>query len=341
MALFSPNIGIDLGTSNVLFYVADRGIVLREPSLVVVKSGADREVSAVGEDARIMQGRMPMGFQTMHPIQGGVVADFEMTTVMLRYFMRRALSVNRFGKPNVVLTVPSEITAMERRAVEEAVRKAGGKIAHVVESAVAAALGCGLPVYDPLGSMIVDIGAGTTEVAVVSMGSMVVSKSLRVAGNAMDEAIVGYIKQRKNMLIGERMAEDIKLDLASAMPPKDSQKALARGRDLATGLPQTMEIDSDQVYEALHEILAEIRGAISWVLERTPPELGSDVMRTGIHLTGGIAQLPGLDQYIAAEMGIPVQVARNPMECTALGTGYLASNLELLERIGKNHPLTE
>lgn len=341
MGFFSPDIGIDLGTNNVLFYVAGKGIVLREPSLVVIKSGPEREVAAVGEDARIMQGRMPQGMSAVHPIQEGVIADFDLVEIMLKYFMRRAIGANILTRPRVVLTVPAEITAMERRAVEEAVQRAGGKLAYVAESGIAAALGSGLPVYDPLGSMIVDIGGGTTEVGVISMGSQVVSKSLRLAGNAMDQAIVSYIKRESNMLIGDRMAEDIKIDLGSAMPVHDPQRAMMRGRDLITGLPQTLEIDSDQVYEALQETLREILSAIIWVLERTPPELGADVMRTGIHLTGGMSQLPGLDQFIAEGTGISVQVARNQMDCTALGAGYLASNLELLSRIGKNHPLTE
>ena len=341
MGFFSPDIGIDLGTNNVLFYVAGRGIVLREPSLVVVRGDKDREVSAVGEEARLMLGRMPAGYVAVHPVREGVIADFDMTEVMLRYFLRRAIGVNFLGKPKMVITVPSEITAMERRAVEEAVQRAGGKLSHVVDGAIAAALGCGLPVYEPLGSMIVDIGGGTTEAAVLSMGSLVVSKSLRLAGNAMDEAIVAFVKREKNMLIGDRTGEDIKIDLGSAMTTLDPQRAMVRGRDLITGLPQTLELDSDQVHEALQEPLREILSAIIWVLERTPPELGADVMRTGIHLTGGCAQLPGLDQFIAAETGIPVQVARNPLDCTVLGAGYLASNLELLSRIGKNHPLTE
>lgn len=341
MGFFSPELGIDLGTNNVLFYVASRGIVLREPTLVVVRNDASRQVSAVGEEARLMQGRMPVGYVAVHPIREGVIADFDMTEIMLRYFIKRAIGVNFIGKPKMVLTVPSEITAMERRAVEEAISRAGGKLAHVVDGAIAAAIGCGLPVYDPTGSMVVDIGGGTTEVAVVSMGSLVVSKSLRLAGNAMDEAIMSLVKREKNMLIGDKTAEDIKMDLGSAVALADPQRAMLRGRDLVTGLPQTMEIDSDQVHEALQEPLREILSAIIWVLERTPPELGADVMRTGIHLTGGCAGLPGIDQFIAAETGIPVQVARNHSDCTALGAGYLASNLELLGRIGKNHPLTE
>ncbi len=341
MGFFSPDIGIDLGTNNVLFYVAGRGIVLREPSLVVVRGDKKREVSAVGQEAQMMLGRMPAGYVPVRPIQEGVIADFDMTEIMLRYFIRRAIGVNFIGRPKMVLTIPAEITSMERRAVEEAVHRAGGRLVHVVEEAIAASIGCGLPVYEPVGSMIVDIGGGTTEVAVISMGSLVVSRSLRLAGNAMDDAVMALVKRDKNMLIGDRTSEDVKIDLGNALPLQEPQRAMLRGRDLVTGLPQTMEIDSDQVYEALQAPLRDILSAIIWVLERTPPELGADVMRTGIHLTGGAAQLPGLDQFIAAETGIPVQVARNPVDCTALGVGYLASNLELLGRIGKNHPLTE
>lgn len=341
MGFFSPEIGIDLGTNNVLMYVAGRGIVLREPSLVVVNGEKRQNVTQVGEDARMMLGRMPAGYTAVRPIRQGVIADFDMAEVMLRYFIRRAIGVNFIGRPKIVMTVPAETTAMERRALEEVVRMAGGKLAYVVEGAVAAALGCGLPVYEPMGSMIVDIGGGTTEIGVISMGSLVVSRSVRVAGDAMDEAIIEYLKKEKNLLIGDRTAEDVKIDLGNALAVKDPPRAMVRGRDLVTGLPQTIELDSDQVHEALQEPLREILSAIIWVLERTPPELGADVMRTGIHLTGGCAQLTGLDQFIAAETGIPVQVSRNALDCAALGAGYLASNLELLERIGQNHPLTE
>ncbi len=340
MAFFSPKIGIDLGTNSVLFYIPGRGITLREPSLVVVQTGQKREVMAAGEDARAMMGRIPAGFAAVNPIRDGVVADFDMTVIMLRSFLKRALPTNRIGRPRVVMAVPSEITAMERRAVEEAVQQAGCTLAHVVDTAIASAFGCGLPVSEPQGSMVVDIGGGTTEVAVISMGYPVVNKSIRVGGNAMDEAIIAFAKKESNLLIGSRMAEDIKIDLGNAQPQAEAQAALVRGRDLITGLPQVMEVDSDQVHEALQAPLREILLAIKWVLERTPPELGADVMRTGIHLTGGVAQLPGLDQRIAAETGIQVMVARNPVECAVMGTGYLAENLELLARIGKNHPLS-
>ena len=230
---------------------------------------------------------------------------------------------------------------MERRAHEEALMRAGGKLSYIVDGATASALGCGLPCYEPQGSMIVNIGGGTTEIAVISLGAAVVGKSLRIGGNALDAAIAAYVKKEKNLLIGDRTAEDVKIDLGSAVAPAETQKAMMRGRDVVTGLPRTAALDTDEVYEVLQEPLREIMSAILWVLERTPPELGADVMRSGIYLTGGVSQLTGMDQFIAAETGIPVQVARNPLDCAALGAGYLASNLELLSRIGKNHPLTE
>lgn len=341
MSFFSPEIGIDLGTNNVLFYVADKGIVLREPSLVIVSSGRRRDVQAIGEEARQLLGRMPQGFRAIWPIYEGVIADFDLAASMIRYFIRRALGVNFLGKPRTVLTIPAGVTEMERRAHEEALLRAGGKLSYIVDGAIASALGCGLPVYEPQGSMIVDIGGGTTEIAVVSMGTTVVGKSLRVGGNAMDAAIAAYVKKEKNLFIGDRTAEDIKIDLGGATPSSETQRAMMRGRDVVTGLPRTASLDTDEVYEVLQEPLREIMAAILWVLERTPPELGADVMRSGIFLTGGMSQLTGMDQYIAAETGIPAQVARNPLDCAALGAGYLASNLELLGRIGKNHPLTE
>lgn len=341
MGFFSPEIGIDLGTNNVLFYVADKGIVLREPSLVIVSGGEKRIVQAVGEEARQLLGRMPQGFRAVWPIREGVIADFDLAASMLRYFIRRALGVNYLGKPRTVLTIPSGVTSMERRAHEEALLRAGGKLSYIVEGAIASALGCGLPVYEPQGSMIVNIGGGTTEIAVVSLGAAVVGKTLRIGGNAMDAAIAAYVKKEKNLLIGDRTAEDIKIDLGGAMAPAETQKAMMRGRDVVTGLPRTASLDTDEVYEVLQEPLREIMAAILWVLERTPPELGADVMRGGIYLTGGMSQLTGLDQFVAAETGIPAQVARNPLDCAALGAGYLAANLELLGRIGKNHPLTE
>ena len=344
MGLLSPEIGLDLGTNSVLIFVSGRGIVLREPSLVVVRGDKRREVVAVGEDALNMLGRMPAGYTALRPIQQGVVADFQMAVTMLRYFLRRAIGVNFIGKPKLLLTVPAEITAMERRAVEETVRVSGCRIVKVKEAGIAAAIGCGLPAYEPTGSMIVDIGSGTTEIGVVTMGELAVSRSVRIAGDALDGAIIEYLKREKNLLIGDRMAEDVKIDLGSAVINQEAagiRRAMVRGRDMVTGLPQTMELDSVQVYEALQGPLREIVSAVVWVLERTSPELGADIMRNGIHLTGGCSQLNGLDQFIASETGIRVKRANNPIDNVVLGAGYMVTNRELIDRIGINHPFTE
>jgi rod shape-determining protein MreB len=284
---------------------------------------------------------MPGDLIAVHPILQGVIADFELTVLMLKYFLRLAIGVNRLGKPRAVVSIPGEITEMERRAVEEAFRMAGFRSVYLVESIVAAAHGSGLSVYDPQGSLVVDIGGGTTETAVLSMGSVVAGRSERHAGIAWDAAISAYIKKTFNLLIGDRTAEEVKIDLGSAVRAKEVQRAMVRGRDLVTGLPQTIEISSEQVFEALQESARDVLKLLAWTLERTPPELGADVVRTGIFLTGGGAMLPGMDQMLATELGIPAQVARNPMDCVALGCGYLATNIELLSRIGRNHPLTE
>ena len=341
MGVFSPDIGIDLGSTSVVLYVTGRGIVLREPSLVIVRNDTSREALAIGEEAREMLGRMPGDLVVVHPILQGVIADFELTVLMLKYLLRLAIGVNRLGKPRAVAAVPGEITEMEKRAVEEAFKMAGFRSVYLVESIVAAAHGSGLSVYDPQGSLVVDIGGGTTETAVLSMGSVVVGRSERSAGMAWDAAISAYVKRMFNLLIGDRTAEEIKTDLGCAVRSKEVQRAMVRGRDLVTGLPQTVEISSDQVCDALQESVKSVLNLLTWTLERTPPELGADVVRTGIYLTGGGAMLPGMDQMLASELGIPVQVARNPMDCVALGCGYLATNIELLSRIGRNHPLTE
>ncbi|GHU67680.1 rod shape-determining protein [Clostridia bacterium] len=361
MGFLSPDIGIDLGSTSVVLYVTGRGIVLREPSLVVARNDTSREVVAIGEEARAMLGRMPADLISVHPMLQGVIADFELTVLMLKYFLRLAIGINRLGKPRAVVAIPGEITEMERRAVEEAFRMAGFRSVRMVEAVVAAAHGSGLPVYDPQGSLVVDIGGGTVECAVLSMGDIVVGRSERQAGMAWDEAVAAYIKKMHNLLIGDRTAEEVKIDLGSAIPPNpiarsmktdtsdetepggvgSTRRAMVRGRDLVTGLPQTIEVSSEQVYEALKEPMRQILDLLTWTLERTPPELAVDIVRSGIHLTGGGALLPGIDQMLANELGIPAQVARNPMDCVALGTGYLATNLELLSRIGKNHPLTD
>ena len=324
MAIVAPDIGIDLGTSNTLVYVRGKGIVVSEPTVVVVESDNKRNVKAIGEEARIMKGRITGGVIDIHPLREGVISDFDMTKIMIQYFIREAIGVSHLLKPRVLITVPCSISNIERHAVMEAAKVAGARQVHIIEKPFAAAIGSGLPVYDASGSMIVDIGGGTTDVAVISLGVK------------MDEAIINFIKREFNMLIGDRTAEEVKMDLGSALPLEEERKALVRGRDLITSLPQTTEISSTQVYDALSEPCMAVLSAIKWVLERTPPELSADVMRTGIHLAGGGALLFGMDQYIASELGIPVLLAKEPTDCAAMGIGYLAENIELLHRIGKS-----
>lgn len=336
MAIVAPDIGIDLGTSNTLVYVRGKGIVVSEPTVVVVESDNKRNVKAIGEEARIMKGRITGGVIDIHPLREGVISDFDMTKIMIQYFIREAIGVSHLLKPRVLITVPCSISNIERHAVMEAAKVAGARQVHIIEKPFAAAIGSGLPVYDASGSMIVDIGGGTTDVAVISLGGLVISHSIRVGGVKMDEAIINFIKREFNMLIGDRTAEEVKMDLGSALPLEEERKALVRGRDLITSLPQTTEISSTQVYDALSEPCMAALSAIKWVLERTPPELSADVMRTGIHLAGGGALLFGMDQYIASELGIPVLLAKEPTDCAAMGIGYLAENIELLHRIGKS-----
>ena len=335
MAFFAPDIGIDLGTSNTVVYVRGRGIVISEPTMVVVDSGNKRSVRAVGDDAKFLLGRTSDALTVVRPIRGGSISDFDMTEMVLRYFMRKAIGVSHVVKPKVVVSIPAGLPAVARKAVSEAAEIAGAKTVYLIEKPFAAAIGSGLPVYEPVGSMVVDIGGGTTDVAVVSLGGLVVAQSVQVGGVKMDEAIINYIKREFNMLIGDRTAEDVKLDLASAMPLTEGRQVRIRGRDLLS--PQAMDIEftSSQAHEAIKEPCRAILAAIKWVLERTPPELAADIMRSGIHLTGGGAQLFAMDQFIATELGIPVLIAKEPEDCTVMGLGYLVENMQLLASIGK------
>ena len=335
MAFFAPDIGIDLGTSNTVVYVRGRGIVISEPTMVVVDSGNKRSVRAVGDDAKFLLGRTSDALTVVRPIRGGSISDFDMTEMVLRYFMRKAIGVSHVVKPKVVVSIPAGLPAVARKAVSEAAEIAGAKTVYLIEKSFAAAIGSGLPVYEPVGSMVVDIGGGTTDVAVVSLGGLVVAQSVQVGGVKMDEAIINYIKREFNMLIGDRTAEDVKLDLASAMPLSEGRQVRIRGRDLLS--PQAMDIEftSSQAHEAIKEPCRAILAAIQWVLERTPPELAADIMRSGIHLTGGGAQLFAMDQFIATELGIPVLIAKEPEDCTVMGLGYLVENMQLLASIGK------
>jgi len=336
MAFFAPDIGIDLGTSNTVVYVRGRGIVISEPTMVVVDSNNKRNVRAVGDEAKFLLGRTSDALTVVRPLKGGSIVDFDMTEMLIRYFIRKAIGVSHVIKPKVVVSVPVGLPAVSRKAVTEAAEVAGAKTVYLVEKPFAAAIGSGLPVYEPVGSMVVDIGGGTTDVAVVSLGGLVVAQSIQVGGTKMDEAIINYIKREFNMLIGDRTAEDVKLDLAAAMPLTEGRQVRIRGRDLLS--PQAMDIEftSSQAYEAIKEPCRAILAAIKWVLERTPPELAADIMRSGVHLTGGAAQLFAMDQFIATELGIPVLIAKEPEDCTVMGLGYLVENMQLLTSMGKH-----
>ena len=330
MAIFSKDVGIDLGTAYTIVNARGQGIVLREPSVVAIDK-FNRKVVAIGESAKEMLGRTPEGIVAIRPLREGVIANYDMTQVMLRYFMQKAGASGRFFKPRVVICIPSGITEVEKRAVEEATVQAGAREAHLIEEPMAAAIGAGLPVESAVGSMVVDIGGGTSEVAVISLGGVVASKSLRIAGDAFDNAIMLYIKRELNLLIGERTAEDIKMTIGSAFPRRQDEYYEIRGRDVVDGLPRNLTITSSEITEALREPLGEIVEAIRQTLEKTPPELASDIMAEGIVLTGGGSLLNGLDALIAQVTGTPVIIAENPEDCVALGTGIVLEDLEALK----------
>lgn len=335
MGFIASDLGLDLGTSNTLVYVKHKGIMISEPTIVVVESSNERKPRAVGDDAKIMLGRTTDGVMAVRPMREGVITDFDMTEILIQYFMRKAIGVSYLVKPRIFLTFPCSISAIERRALMEAAKYAGNRKVYLVEKPFASALGSGLPVFDANGCMVVDIGGGTTDVAVISLGGIVISHSIRVGGVKMDEAITSFIKREFNILIGDRTAEEVKLDLGAALPIREERRARIRGRDLVTNLPQTTEITSTQIYRAIHEPCLAILSAIKWVLERTPPELAADIMHNGIYLTGGGSLLYGMDQLIATELGIQVLLAKEPMDCSALGLGNIIENLELLENLGR------
>jgi len=328
---FSKDLGIDLGTANTLVYVKGKGIVVREPSVVAIRTDT-KQIEAVGEAAKKMIGRTPGSIRAIRPMKDGVIADFDTTATMIKHFINQALKKQRFfaRRPNVMVCVPSGITSVEQRAVEDATRQAGAREAFTIEEPFAAAIGADLPVWEPTGSMVVDIGGGTTEVAVISLGGIVTSRSVRVAGDEMDEAIIQYIKRTYNMMIGERTAEQLKLEIGSAIPLDDPETLEIRGRDLLTGLPKTITVTSDEVAEALADPVNSIVETVKITLERCPPELSADIMDRGIVLTGGGALLRNLDRLLAAETGMPVIVADHPLDCVAIGTGRALENLHLL-----------
>jgi len=332
MGFFAKDIGIDLGTANTLVHVKGKGIVIREPSVVAINKSS-KTILAVGDDAKSMIGRTPGDIVAIRPMKDGVIADFDITQSMLKYFIKRAMGSGVVSKPRVVICVPSGVTEVEKRAVEEATLQAGAKEAYLIEEPMAAAIGASLPVEEPTGSMIVDIGGGTSEVAVISLGGVVTSKSLRIAGDEFDEAIVHFVKKEYNLMIGERSAEQIKLTIGNAFPKPKEEYMEVRGRDLITGLPKNITISSSEINEALKEPINSIVDSIKYTLEKTPPELASDIMDKGIMLAGGGALLSGLDKLIHEETGMPVMIADNPLDCVAIGTGKVLEEIETLKRV--------
>jgi len=329
----SRDMAVDLGTANTLVYVRGRGIVLSEPSVVAIDTRSG-EVHAVGVEAKRMLGRTPGSISAIRPLKDGVIADFDVTEQMLRHFIQK-VHQHRFAHPRVVVCVPSGVTGVERRAVEEATLSAGARQAYLIEEPMAAAIGAGLPIAEPAGNMIVDVGGGTSEVAVISLGGIVCSQSLRVGGDEMDEAIVNHVKKEYKLLIGQQTAEEIKLEIGSAFPMKDELKAEVRGRDMLTGLPKTVIISSDEVRHALEDPVEQIIDAIRQTLDKTPPELAADIMDRGVMLAGGGALLTGLDERLRHETHMPVHVADSPLTCVAIGSGKSLEEFEVIHRSQK------
>ncbi|BCJ85073.1 rod shape-determining protein [Effusibacillus dendaii] len=330
--LNNRDMGIDLGTANTLVFLKGKGIILREPSVVAIRTDSGG-IEAVGEQAKMMIGRTPGNIVAVRPMKDGVIADFDTTATMLRHFIRQALKKKSVfsGRPRVMVCVPSGITEVEKRAVEDATLQAGAREAYTIEEPMAAAIGAGLPVGEPTGSMVVDIGGGTTEVAIISLGGIVTSRSIRVAGDEMDEAIIQYIKKTYNLMIGERTAEELKISIGSAMASGRQETLDIRGRDLVTGLPKTLTISGEEIAKALEDTVNSIIEAVKITLEKSPPELAADIMDRGIVLTGGGALLRDLDRLLARETGMPVIVAENPLDCVALGTGKALDLIHLFK----------
>ena len=328
--MFSKDIGIDLGTANTLVYMKGKGIIIREPSVVAVDTRTDT-VKCVGQEAKDVIGRTPGSIVAVRPLKDGVIADFDITVSMLQEFIRRAVNKSMFSRPNVVICIPSGVTEVERRAVRDGAAKAGAKKVSIIEEPMAAAIGAGLPVAEPTGSMVVDIGGGTSEVAVISLGGIVTAKSVRVGGDEFDASIIDYIKKKYNLLIGERTAENIKIQIGSAYPLEEEVTMDVKGRNLLNGLPQNITIASDEIREALAEPVSRVLDAIRVTFEKTPPELAADVIDQGVTLTGGGALLRGLDKLINEETGMPVNIAEDPLDCVAKGAG---SVLDHFDRLG-------
>ena len=329
----SHDMGIDLGTANTLVHIKGKGIVLREPSVVAIKSDTG-DVLAVGDEAKRMIGRTPGSIVAIRPMKDGVIADFDVTQAMLKYFIRKAMNTKSFVRPRVVVGVPSGVTEVEKRAVIDAAQQAGAREAYLIEEPMAAAIGAGLPVEEATGSMVVDIGGGTTEIAVISLGGIVTSCSIRIGGDEMDSSIIQYIKREYNLLIGERTAEEIKINIGTAIANPNQDKTMdIRGRDLVSGLPKTVRIKSSEICEALSEPVHKIVDAVNGTLEKTPPELAADVMDHGIMMTGGGSLLNSLDKLLSHETGMPVLVSEDALSCVGEGTGRSLENIELLKRV--------
>ncbi len=328
---FPRDMGIDLGTANTLVFVKGRGIIVREPSVVAIQKDTG-ELLAVGEEAKEMIGRTPSNIVAIRPMKDGVIADFDVTSSMLKYFIKKVIGKNSFIRPRVVVGVPSGVTEVEKRAVIDATIQAGAREAYLIEEPMAAAIGAGLPVQEPTGNMVVDIGGGTTEVAVISLGGIVSSRSIRIGGDEMDEAIVYYIKKNYNLLIGERTAEEVKINVGSAIAPQNDEKYEIRGRDLVTGLPKTIVVTGEQIQQALSEPISGIIDAVKSTLERTPPELAADIMDRGIVMTGGSSMLRRLDKLLSLETGMPVYLSEDALSCVAIGTGKAVENVDVYKK---------
>jgi rod shape-determining protein MreB len=330
--MFSSDMGIDLGTASTLVYLKNEGIVLSEPSVVAIEAGTSN-VLAVGEEAKRMLGRTPGNIVAIRPMRDGVIADFEITESMLRYFIKKVHNSRGLVRPRIVIAVPSGITEVEKRAVKDSALHAGAREVFMLEEPVAASIGVGLPIQEPSGNMIIDIGGGTTEMAVISLAGVVFSKSIRIGGDEMDEAITNYLKRTYNLMVGERTAEEIKIRIGSGYPLEEEMTMEVRGRDLVAGLPKMITITSEEVREALSEPITQIVEAVRITLERTPPELSADLIEKGLILAGGGSLLRGLDKLISEETGLPVHLADDPLTAVVLGTGKVLSELRYLKRL--------
>ena len=335
LGLFSRDMGVDLGTANTLVYVKGQGIVLCEPSVVAIQKGTETPL-AVGNEAKRMLGRTPGNVVAIRPLHDGVIADFEITESMLRYFITKVHNRRTLIRPRVVVAIPSGITEVEKRAVKDSAEHAGAREVYLIEEPMAAAIGVGLPVEEPAGNIIIDVGGGTTEVAVISLAGIVCSKSIRVGGDEMDDAIIQYLKRAYNLMVGERTAEDIKIKVGSAYPLTEEITMEIKGRDLVAGLPKTITITSEEIRESLSDPIASIVEAVKVTLEQTPPELSSDIVDRGLILAGGGALLRGIDKLIAEETNLPVHIAEDPLTAVVIGTGKVLDEISLLKKLKAN-----